>query len=106
MGSGKRLEYDANDDQAEVLHRRTWFEYYGEDAERVHGRLSPSLTAFLERALVVDADHSLFYHVGGRAPPYYYLWLNYEWEVVETEPDRFMTLHVANDIASKLDGLV
>lgn len=105
VGSGRRLEYDANDDQAEVLHRRTWFEYYGEDAERVRSRLSPSLAAFLERALVIDANHSLFYYVSCLAHPDY-LWLNHQWEAEDTEPDRYMTLYVANDIASKLDGLV
>ena len=105
VGSGRRLEYDANDNQAEVLHRRTWFEYYGEDAERVRSRLSPSLAAFLERALVIDANHSLFYYVSCLAHPDY-LWLNHQWEAEDTEPDRYMTLYVANDIASKLDGLV
>ncbi|KAI1384807.1 uncharacterized protein F4822DRAFT_373741 [Hypoxylon trugodes] len=105
VGSGKRLEYDSNNDQAEVLHRRNWFEYFGEDAERIRGRLSPSLVAFLERALVVD-DHSLHYYVGGLASPDY-LWLNHHSGGYSAEAsDRYWTLYTATGIASEPDGLV
>jgi hypothetical protein len=56
VGSGKLLD---------SLERRTWFDFHGDGAERVRGRLSDQLVVFLERAHVVAGDefHSLFYYV-------------------------------------------
>ncbi|KAF3055548.1 hypothetical protein GL218_07223 [Daldinia childiae] len=105
VDSGKQLEYDTNDDQVEVLHRRNWFEFYGPDAERVRSRLSPSLVAFLERALVVD-DHSLHYYVAGLSSPDY-LWSSHERESnMGIDSDRYLTLYTATGVALEQEGLV
>lgn len=102
-GSGKRLEYSADEDQAEVLDHRSWFDFHGQAADSVRDKLSPSVIAFLERALVVG-NHSLFYYVNGLAYPGY-LWLNHEHDD-DADPYRYMTLYAANDVSSQPDGLV
>lgn len=82
---------------------KTWFEFYGEEAKSVRHRLSDGLVAFLERTLVVEEanDHSLFYHVNGLSNPYF--WRHgYDGEGT----DRFLTLYLANDMATHPDGLV
>lgn len=103
VGSDKALEHDAADDQTPVLHRVSWFDRHGDAAAQVRSRLSPSLVAFLEQALDSPNGHSLFYHVNGLSPPGF-LFLNNNLD--QDEPDRYVTLYVANLIATHPDGLV
>lgn len=52
-------------------HRKTWFDYHGDRAEAIRDILSPDITAFLERAYVVDCEggHAFFYYVSGLFSP-------------------------------------
>ncbi|KAI4595872.1 hypothetical protein KJ359_006511 [Pestalotiopsis sp. 9143b] len=102
-GSGKSLEYNAADDQALVLHRVSWFDHHGDAAAQVRSLLSPSLVAFLEQALDSPNGHSLSYDVNGLSPPGF-LFLNNNLD--PDEPNRYVTLYVANLIATHPDGLV
>lgn len=86
----------------DILERKSWFEFYGTQAEAIRGRLSKDIIAFLENAIeVAESNFHLFYYVAGLSTPDM-LWTNHEYK---TE-DRFLTLYIANDLASHLDGLV
>ncbi|KAI1641596.1 uncharacterized protein F4817DRAFT_362955 [Daldinia loculata] len=97
VDSGQQLEYDGKGDPEEFLHRENWFEFFGADAESVRSRLSPSLVAFLERALVVS-NHSLHYYVAGLSS-HDFLWSDNEGEMnTGVNPDRYLTLYTGSGV--------
>lgn len=74
----------------------------GVQANSLHG----SLVTFLESAFCVEdvGQHSLFYYVNGLSGPGY-MWENHEMDNDE-QPYRYLTLYVANTIATHPDGLI
>ncbi|RFU26977.1 hypothetical protein B7463_g9371, partial [Scytalidium lignicola] len=88
--------------------QRSWWEYYGDAAERLSGHLSPSLTEFLKHAQIgpqgsFENEHNFFYYVNGLTPPSA-LWVNHGSGSGEIG-GSVITLYSANNIASHPDGL-
>jgi hypothetical protein len=85
---------------------KNWFDHLGDQANNARGRLSTPLTRFLKGALTTDENnYSFFYHVGGLGYPLS-MWTTHEAFGGDMDPDRYLTLYMANNIASHPDGLV
>ena len=82
---------------------QSWFDFHGDGANEVRGKLSPDLVAFLEHAWEVD-DHSFFYYVNGLHHPANLFTNNLHDK--QSKTPRYVTLYAANDLAEHVDGLV
>ncbi|KAK8092284.1 uncharacterized protein PG998_015116 [Apiospora kogelbergensis] len=92
---------------AHVLQKHpSWFQHWGKRAEAMRPRLSPDLTAFLQRAWVAGEDHSFFFYVNDITSPSA-MWAHEENMVTDPDDvDRYLTLYSSNLHASHPDGLV
>ena len=87
------------------LPQRPFFDVHGEGAGEIRPRLSGDLVRFLERAWQPEEPFfSFFYYVYALRHPSI-MFEGHDWEN-EEEPDRFLTLYMANDLASHQDGIV
>ncbi|KAF2850137.1 hypothetical protein T440DRAFT_468820 [Plenodomus tracheiphilus IPT5] len=87
---------------------KTWFDYFGPDAEALRDVLSTDLVAFLERAYVTDDTHSFFYYVGSLHHPSNILaaadFIKEVWS--EDDETRYLVLYAMNMFGSHPVGLI
>lgn len=85
---------------------KNWFDRVGDPADRTRDRLSTPLTRFLEGALITDEpNYSFFYYVYGLSYPEG-MWSMHDAFAPHGDPNRYLTLYGATNIASHPEGLV
>jgi hypothetical protein len=87
---------------------KSWFDYYGVQAEAMRDVLPPDLVAFLEQAYVAPSSRSFFYYVNGLCGPDSLIngadLLNTGWG--GADGDRFVVLCSMNTFKSHAVGVV